>query len=214
MSAHEPRLIVPFVSATYCSRDCQVFDWKQIGHKFLCQSMKISDGLAVPSDSNQAETKMAHLREQNISVVASKIFFSHVDSILMQALLQQYDIQHCITLINLCQAPPTATVKLASEVLSDNMVSEYLDGEVVKKNRQNGDLTVWVWASVPCSIGITYGPCLILTIPGTRAPFGSWITAQVRMKRTKKGEVLSLQKNPDALASQLQELMLSKCRLD
>ena len=136
----------------------------------------------------------------------------------MQALLQEYDILDCVTVINLCASPPTVEAKLASVLLSESRASEYLDGKFVEKNRQNGSLTVLVWArgtSGLGGVGVGARLCTVMTVPSSHAPLGSWIAEQEAMGKSLNDDVFKyLRESPDGLARQLEELTLATSSSD
>ena len=201
-----------FVSATYCSKECQIDDWKQGGHKLECQKLTNSGLLIEQKGGNRNESKNANLHENIVGAVGGKFFFSYVHSIIMQALLQKYDILDCAVVIDLCDAPPTVEVMLASVFLSDSMVCEGPDNtfcdtatHLVEQNRQKGALTVAV-RSVETVI--------LKSIPKTCAQFGSWRIAQAEMKVELGGAIKRLQLCPDALKQALQEIRHGNSSLD
>jgi hypothetical protein len=167
--------------------------------------MKSSGLQAAQSGGDRKEVKRAHEHEKNVSVVGTKIFFSNVANILMQALLQKYDILDCAVVIDLCHAPPTVEVKLASVFLSDSMDREHTDPGfldrtkyLVEQNRQNGSLTVAVKS---------LGAVLLKIISGEFAPLGSWSAQQADLRSSMDSDVESLLDYPDEL---LPDLRLAK----
>ena len=202
-------------TATYCSRDCQVEDWKLGLHKLKCKQITESGGQVGRRSGSRKEAKIADALIQNVSTVGDKIFSTHIDIILEQALLQKYDILDCITVINLCEAPPTVVVMHVSAFLALSKVDRdqdnfEFDQRFVERNRQTGALTLWIKA-----LGYSGpGSNIMKRIAGDHAPFGSWSAAQEAMKRRKHGEVEILYHFPEMLETQLQSLRIARSSFD
>ena len=200
------RIAVVFVSATYCSRECQVDDWKQGGHKHDCKNMITSGLLVEQRGGTRKEAKTENVFEENIRVIGSQIFHSHIRSILTQALLQKYDILDCVTVINLCQAPPTVNVKLRSVVFSvlfpgsmANHDSCEATKRIVEQNRQTGVWTVVIMAFRSA------GPDDVMWV------MKSFLDpSDPEMRRTVDNAVKSMQHCPDELETHLRDLRLAK----
>ena len=133
----------------------------------------------------------------------------------MQALLQEYDILDCVTVINLCASPPTVEAKLASVLLSESRASEYLDGKFVEKNRQNGSLTVLVWARGTSGLGVGAQLCTVMTVSSSHAPLISWIAEREAMGKSLNDDVLKyMRESPDGWERQLEKLTLATSSSD
>jgi hypothetical protein len=164
---------------------------------------------------SQKEAKIAHALIQNVSSVGDKILSTHINMILEQALLQKYEILDCVTVINLCKAPPTVEVIHASKFLSDSEADGDQDNyefnqRFVERNRQTGSLPVWIHSlrySGP-------GSHLMKTVAGNVAPFGSWSAAQAAMKRSKHIEVELFHRFPEMLETQLRSLQITRTSFD
>ena len=211
-----PMINFPFISATYCSKECQVADWKHGVHKLMCTNTRFVGQRVQEGDSSRNETKLENVHEQNVSAVANKIFSTHTHIILMQALLQKYDILDCVTVINLYKAPPTLEVKLASDVLPDRETngSSEIGKRCLGQFRENGSLTVVTMALGSSGHSTAIQPLFVKTFLGIGAPFGSWTAAQENMRKIKGDDVKNLQRNPDAFERQLQHLRLVKSTFD
>ena len=162
---------------------------------------------------NRKEAKLAQEHEKNIRGVADKIFFSHLDSILMQALLQKYDILDCVTVINLWEAPPTVEVKLASLFLSERSAvgDTFLEDIkcVVERGRKNDYLIVVVMALWPSSSGSMTQTRILNKVPGFCTPSGSWSATEEDMKRKLNDALENVQRCPDEMMKLLQDLRLA-----
>ena len=171
--------------------------------------MTTSGRIVEQNGGTYKEAKKANALEKNISAIGNQIFSTQIRSILTQALLQKYDILDCVTVIDLCHAPPTVNVKLASVFFADSFPGSLADGydgrdnyehtkRVVERNRQNGSLTVAVMALE--SSGPEDVTWLLKTFPEPSDP---------EMKRTVDNDVMFLQRYPDALEKQLHDLRLA-----
>jgi hypothetical protein len=162
---------------------------------------------------NRKEAKMAEEHEENVRGAADKIFFSHLDSILMQALLQKYDILDCVTVMNLWEAPSTVEVKLASEFISEHSAhgDPFFEDikAVIEHGRQNDYLIVVVISLWPSSSGGMTRARILSKVPGLCTSSGSWSAAQKDKKITMHDALENVQRCPDEMMKQLQDLRLA-----
>ena len=208
-----PTIAFPLVSAMYCSKECQVNDWKQGGHKFACKNMLDSGLQVLQRGGSRKEAKMARANDHNVRAVASKLVLTHICRIMTQAVLQKYDIFDCVTVINLCQAPPTLQVRLASALYGDFSVA----GDECYDDMKRCFERIWADGSLALLIG-TFRPCSLIdsiqsfymeSIPKFHAPSGSWSVYQADMRKKLDASVTILQCHPDQLEKQLKDLMLT-----
>lgn len=208
--------------ATYCSKECQADDWKNGGHKIDCKHMVVSGIQAAESGGGKQDIKRAQKHEENASMAGNKVFSDHMGSIIAQACLRDYDLLESIIIIDLCDAPPTTTVKLATDFLSNDMQPSDPNfahtKRVLDRNKANGALT----AACICLDTHSAGrggdgstAILLKTFPGVACPEGSWTAAQAKLKNVIGGDYLThLRVNyPEEFEEKLRLLQLGRSLL-
>lgn len=145
-----------------------------------------------------------------------KNFFSdNIGSVIMQASLQGYNLLDCITIIDLCDAPPSIDVKLAFNFLSDDMREEDDNfahtKRVIQRNKLNGSLTAACISLGTYESERAARAILLKTFPGLSAPGGSWTAAQASLRQSMGNDRLAeLQNYPDEIEAQLKDLRRTK----
>jgi hypothetical protein len=181
-----PYITTHFLAAIYCSRECQIDDWQNHGHKQDCKHMATSALQAEQSGGGKRDMRGAEQHEKNVSMAGNKVFYENIPRILMQAVLQKYDILDCITVIDLIQAPPSVEVKLASVFLDKDMDTGRDEKEhtkrILERNRQNKSLTVACISLGTYSATDAPRAILLKTFPSMAAPHGSWPASQTQLK--------------------------------
>jgi len=153
--------------------------------------------------------KSAVEHEKNVSMAGNQIFRGNISSILMQALLQNYNILDCMTIVDLCEAPPTIEVKHASGFLAgEDMRGEEYDHtkRIMDRNRQNGALTVACITLAAARADDCSNAILIKTFPALAAPGGSWTAAQAEMKEHMGYALAEMMHHPEEIEKQLKTL--------
>jgi len=175
--------------ATYCSRDCQVADWKN--HKQDCASMTTTASQLKSEGRSSRDVKKVKEHEANVSILGNKVFYDNVNGILMRAIFQGQSIVECVVVIDLTRAPPEIEVQEGAVFLSDNLEraphSYDHTRKVFERNRANGAITA---ACLSLGVdGIHDMAAMLKTIPHAS---GSWATVQDEMKSTMPSEIMSL----------------------
>ena len=174
--------------AVYCSRECQLVDWKN-GHKKDCKDIA-TYGVQVMNAGFGRDVKKAKQHEQNVIIAGSKAFSQNIQTIMLRAILQGYSILDCVVIIRLMKSPPLIEVKFAQDFLSacrKNSAEEFDQlKRIVSRNQANG--------AVSCSYqslgvhdetnpqDILSTASLLKTFPAESAPYGSWTAFQQRME--------------------------------
>jgi hypothetical protein len=125
--------------AHYCSKECQVQDWKEGGHKMMCKRMMAHGVKAQSRGASKKEIKSVKRLEENVCRAGEKLFKERGSDIFLQAALRGYDIADCVTTLNFCKTPPTIETQLATEYLEwgkkhSDQLDEY---EHAKRNIEN-----------------------------------------------------------------------------
>lgn len=129
----------------YCSRDCQVQDWKN-GHKRDCKHMAMQADQVTMAGKNKRYVKNAQVHEQNVGRAGRKVFHDNWKMIVMRAVFQECSILDCVVVIDLLWLPPAIKLKPAVEFLSkckELTLANYSHAKrVVTRNRAEGHLTL------------------------------------------------------------------------
>ena len=203
--------------ASYCSRDCQVRDWKQGSHKLDCKSMRTSDLKHLDAGLSKKEAKRALKLEENLSMSGNVLFSNNIPNILLQASARGVNILECIIALDFRELKPKIEIMSREEFLGGLQGDpEQLDHSkrILKRNFSNGALTC---------VCITYVgegcETLIKTFPQDAAPtspFGTrrlspgesrWLVAQRQMELESGLDLNEMRRNPKAYASLLEDLM-------
>ena len=162
----------------------------------------------VQQGGDRKDAKRAQEHEKNVLAAGIKIFSSHIHRILMQAILQKYDILDCVDVIDLGRSPPTVEVMLASVFLSDRMHGSTSDSglldrskQIIEQNSQDGSLTLAIFFA---------GEIFLKLIPARGDGKVSWRGMQASLEETLKAATDHLQQHPDELERELRDLRLVK----
>ena len=106
-------------NSPYCSRECQVDDWRNGKHKEECktlsnESSQSGRGKEISSKSQKQELAI----QKNLHKVGMDLFHKNTMRFVMQAACLGYDIVEVICVINFCVAPPLMKVMTYEELLS------------------------------------------------------------------------------------------------
>ena len=164
--------------------------------------MTTSATMVEQSGGDKKDVRRAEMHEENVSMAGNKIFFDNISSVVMQAVLLDYDILDCVVVIDLCQAPPSIEAKLASDFFDSGDIDRdnfAHTKRICERNRRNGALTV-----ACISLGVN-GPddanaILLKTIPSQMAPMGcSWTESQADMKESIGSMLEEMRSNTELL---------------
>jgi len=176
--------------------------------------MATSAVMVEQSGGGKKDVKRAQVHEKNVSMTGNKIFNDNFSNIMAQAVLQNYNILDCVVVIDLCKAPPSIEVTVASDFLSKGMYTDDNSSahtkRIIERNRENGALTV-----ACISIGVYAGDddanaILLKTFPGEAAPMGSWTAAQADMERSMGFSLEDLRRHPKQIEGLLEDLRRAK----
>lgn len=171
--------------ATYCSRDCQVGDWKN-GHKLECKKLHEKHGVTIP-DKVQRKVEV---QAENVTRASNEMFMDHTGWFLRFCIVNNVDALDCVVVMNFCAAPPTVDFQKASTFLQNNACGmrpgqrgHKSAKEAIAKHRANGAVT-GISLMKPLG-GATYDSSLAAIIkdfPGRSLRLGSWEASQKAMK--------------------------------
>jgi hypothetical protein len=200
--------------ASYCSKECQVKDWKQGSHKLDCKQMKMNDVKHRDAGFSEKDAKRALKAEGNLSMSGNVLFGNNIHKILLQASARGYKILECVVALDFRELKPTIEIMSREEFFEGNegTTPEQIahSKRIVERNFTNGALTC---------ICITYvgDGCekLIKTFPQDAAPtsgFGvpgvpRWLVAQRQAELESGLDLNAIRSNQHAYASLLEDLM-------
>lgn len=183
--------------ATYCSRECQVKDWREGGHKQACKLMRTMEVRAEKQGASRREVKNAKKEEENLSQRGTALFFEQRENIILLASLSGLSITECVIELNFCDTPPTIDVMSQAEFLklsqeASNPAQFLHTKGIVERNCRDGALTL------TCPNFDRDGACqaLLKTVPVTAAGglrasenhaarmFSSWAEVQHSLEET------------------------------
>jgi hypothetical protein len=203
--------------AAYCSRKCQLRDWKQGSHKLDCKSMRTSDLKHLDAGLSEKEASRARQFEEELSVSGAVLFSNNIPKILLQASARGFNILECIVALDFCALKPKI------EIMSREEFLEGLEGlpeqlahskRILERNFSNGALTC------ACITFVGDGcETLIKTFPKEVAPTPPystyimspdeprWLVAQRQMELESGLDLNEIRSNRTAYASLLEKLM-------
>mmetsp|Transcript_26678 Transcript_26678/g.48431 ORF Transcript_26678/g.48431 Transcript_26678/m.48431 type:complete len:666 (-) Transcript_26678:378-2375(-) len=203
--------------ASYCSKDCQVRDWRQGSHKIDCKQMKMNDVKHLDAGFSQKEAKRALKSEANLSMSGNVLFSNNIPKILLQASARGFNILECIIALDFRELKPTIEIMSRDEFLEGDEGLDELSPErvahskrILERNFSNGALTC---------ICITFvgDGCekLVKTFPKDAAPTSrfrisddepSWLVAQRDVELESGLDFNEIRSDPKAYASLLENL--------
>lgn len=147
LSSAEKKQCAGCKRAIYCSRECQVHDWKEGGHKQDCKLMATSYMQAAATEASKREVKNAKRLEQNVSAAGAELFDERLGDIMRQATEKGRDVLDCVIVLDLRDTPPTFDTPLASEFIDESKQgNSHEDNDhlvrMVERNRRDRSLTV------------------------------------------------------------------------
>jgi len=171
----------------YCSRECQVEDWNS--HKHGCKHMNVRKTLKNAGCNNAKELKEAEAHSKNKRAAFMKLFSENINNVLMQAILQGWDILDCIVLVDFRSPLPTIQVVLSRmlELVGYEPDQLHYSYQTLEKNRSKGKLTC-IYISYAPYDSRAFGPpeesyysVNTVSIPPCEQ-FGRWAEAQAKLK--------------------------------
>jgi len=118
-------------NSPYCSRECQVDDWRNGGHKQQCKLLCCKEQTAQLSKAQKKELAL----HKNVNKAGMDLFHKNTLRFLMMASLMGCDITDCVCVINFCCVPPSMELLTHEEFVSDNF-QECDNTEFVYKSRE------------------------------------------------------------------------------
>ncbi|KAK1745835.1 hypothetical protein QTG54_003759 [Skeletonema marinoi] len=109
--------------AKYCSRECQVEDWKSGPHKDFCNAA-VENARQIKSDGGTDEDVRLKNSILHIKMRGDEIFMKNSVTAVFQAISKGYEILDCIVDVDLRVSPPSIEVMLSEEFLSLDMNKE------------------------------------------------------------------------------------------
>eukprot|EP00571_Detonula_confervacea_P002820 CAMPEP_0172328748 /NCGR_PEP_ID=MMETSP1058-20130122/60514_1 /TAXON_ID=83371 /ORGANISM="Detonula confervacea, Strain CCMP 353" /LENGTH=400 /DNA_ID=CAMNT_0013045877 /DNA_START=1148 /DNA_END=2347 /DNA_ORIENTATION=- len=162
----------------YCSKECQVKDWK-LGHNKLCTKSKAKSSDAV---------------RQNIGAMMVKFNVENHPTILEEATLKGYNIRDCVVSINLRKLPAVVEVMLESDFTGFGLsqISSIIDG-------QSGEAVAFFclrWRNDDTHNNMMH----------TQSYIGNWSDEQSTVKKNMQDELDLMKENPELRERALMEL--------
>ena len=161
----------------YCSRECQVDDWKRF-HKFCCKNFAEHEQDVKKNSGTKKDLKKRMAMFDNVGRAGRQYIFSKWPEVLLQAMVLGYDILECVVVADLRSVPHSIDVMLKDDFLKEyGKTSHPYDDdlnakEIIETYMANGALV--------CAFKTTsvFG---IASIP--RAPIGgSWSATKNQME--------------------------------
>ena len=103
--------------AKYCSRECQVEDWKSGPHKDFCNAA-VENARQIKSDGGTDEDVRLANSMLHIQMRGDEIYKKNSATVVFQAISNGYEILDCIVEVDLRVSPPSIEVMLSEDFLS------------------------------------------------------------------------------------------------
>ena len=195
--------------ATYCSKECQVQDWKKGGHKQECKLMATNEVRAAGTGANKTEIRNLKRFEENLSAAGNNLFSETHGDIIMQATLRGYDVVNCVTVFDFTETPPTIITKPIAEFLAEaQLATEQAHFEhtklVVERNQRNGALTIACRACNDSKVQSS----LLKTFRSQ--PALNWIDEQEMLRQRMGAKLDEIRSDPSKLQPILKSLTRSR----
>ena len=165
----------------YCSKECQIKDWKEGGHKRMC---KIYQKELEKKENGYDGMKRKDYKkfQGNLSDTGNIVFQNRYFSIFLQADLMELDLLDCVFVIDLRESVPLAFPQLKKDFISQSKEEGYWEkstDEIVKKNERRDFMSGFVFSYSGGDLGSSM---MMKTYPPLTALSESWKTILTKAK--------------------------------
>ncbi len=168
---------------TYCSKECQVKDWKEGDHKQMCKVYQ--QDLAKLSNGFDGLTKKQFKKfKGNVSKTGDLIFRERLYPMFAQAEIMKLHVLDCVFVIDLRAHVPLAYLQLREDFIKYCKREKAWDpstGAIIKKNQRRNFMTGFVFSYSGGELGSNY---LVKTFPPLQNICNDWRHMLSRAKET------------------------------